>query len=417
MAYFDAAANVPMGVEALRMYSKWTNIGNPSGDHPRAKVFQTEMEKFKTFIRSQIDGIDDSWEVIFTSGASEANSMALHMFSEVPNPLIVASSAEHKGIIEQLKYMSGETVEGVGNLYLGRPMIRLTWLPVDCHARVKTDSIDEILSQRPLLVCVQSCNNETGAYNDIETISSKVRTISPDSIFHCDAVQSFGKIGFTKGNLVDSIAISFHKLGGPVGIGALIVRKSILVRYAKPIIWGAQNDHYRGGTYSASLIMAAYEACKVNFEDRVAKNLALVDMTRYLLRRIIYKAKSRKMTMSGWHGESTSSGEPYLLLLTDDNSAPGHIMFAIIDPRKRFCNVELRKRLAAQDIIVSVGSACNTESKFASHVMSAIGADDYMKAGVVRISLLHDVNYYSCQVLIDALWDEYDRQMKDKKEL
>ncbi len=412
MAYFDAAANVPMSPEILETYIKWANIGNPSGEHPMAKQFQAKLESFKKYIRGWIRGIDDDWEVIFTSGASEANSMVIHMLGEADYPHVVAAPTEHKGIIEQLKYMSGaRDVDGVGNLHIGKSMIRLTWLPVDCHARVKIDLLDKVMEDKPLLVCVQSCNNETGAYNDIESISLKVRAASSESIIHCDAVQSFGKVGFQNGNLVDSIAVSFHKLGGPVGVGALIIRKSVLTRYAKPIVWGMQNNHLRGGTYSAGLIMAAFAACIENFKDRPAKNKLLADMSSYLAARMFYKAKERGMKVCGWTGALQIDDNPYLLLLTDNNSAPGHMMWAFVDAEKRFCNVKMRKALASKNIIISTGSACNTDSKLASHVMSAIGADEYIKAGVFRVSMLSDVGRRSCEELLRALWAEYDKQM------
>ncbi len=312
-------------------------------------------------------------EVVFTSGATESNNIALlglAAFGEESNRRhIISTTIEHKAVLEPL-----EVLEAKG--------FTLTLVSPDSSGRIAPEAIADALRPDTLLVSVMHANNETGARQPLLEIAELLK--DSDAYFHVDAAQGYGKdLEPLRSERIDLISVSGHKIYGPLGVGALVARRRGFKRAPlKPIMYGGgQERGLRPGTLPVPLIVGLGVAAEAALEDneaRKARCLAVRDEALAALEPL---------------GIRMHANEEHTLLHVLNFSVPGLDSEAIM--------VAL-KGVAA----VSNGSACTSQSYTPSHVLEAMGLPDEAIAGAIRVSWSHltpDVDWPLLAAQIDAL--------------
>lgn len=357
-----------------REFVKWCNRGNPASGYQMAAKSREMMTEFRRAI-GKIAGVSvccpeardggtggAGYKVIFTSGASESNATVLsHFCARGGRNHVIASAIEHKSVLDHL---NSARDRGAITLSLVRPRSTGEISPEDIRAQLRPDTT---------LVCVMHANNETGVINDVAAIGAIAR--GAGAHFHCDTAQTFGKIAIP-GAAMDSFVVSFHKIHGPPGCGALVVHEPMM-----PLIYGTQNEKLRGGTENLPGIAASYCSTLLTVENRAAKN-----RHRRVLRQYIVRVLSRVIPVVKY-SEYKPPARNCIVIFGGTNVIPGTLLLSLVSPTANICNVELKKKLESRGIIVSIGSACNTSSKSASHVLDAFGADQLVKRGTLRVSI------------------------------
>jgi cysteine desulfurase len=244
-------------------------------------------------------------------------------------------------------------------------------------------------------------NNETGIRNNIKEIGSicKERNVP----FHTDMVQMFGKYQFNPADyFVDAFSASFHKLNGPPGVGILVMRNSLIKGYnIKPIIYGTQNYGLRGGTENVPSVAGSFMAYNMSINRNVNK---LIELKKLIMTTL---AKSVPTTfIDDYNPDHNKKIAIVWLCPKNINLVVPWTLFIAVD-KEGVCNVKLKEKLEKNKIIISIGSACNTSSKNASHVVKALNIPQRLKPGILRISLGHDNTpeecIYFCKVLLTLI--------------
>ena len=381
MIYLDNNATTLMPAEVCQELLNWCNRGNPSSGYASAVAARKMMDSFRNYLLD-LCGCRGEYVVIFTSGASESNATILRgvvdSYEEVTGrvPHLVVSAVEHKSIIEAAHSMQK------------RHHARVTFVAPTPLGHIRPEDVAAAIEPDTCLVCVMHANNETGAINNIRAIGTIAH--KNNIPFHCDTVQSFGKHPIQPlVENVDSFSISFHKLGGPPGIGALVVRRKFLEGYKlSPLIFGTQNGGLRGGTENLPGIGAAFAACRIAMQDRAAKNKRLGQLKSLLVTQL-----ATKLPVRSYADYLKSPGNQSLQIVVisgTDGYLCNTIMLSVVKRPEPICNVKLKKALEQNGVVVSIGSACNTLSPKASHVVEAMGMDQFVRKGVLRISLGDD---------------------------
>lgn len=401
LVYLDNNATTIMPHGVIKCMTEWCNRGNPSSSHAAAVVSRAMMDEMREYIGKlcgfntccredrdskspQVSKRQDPslYKVIFTSGASESNcalvSGVIHAYAETTGgkPHVVTSSIEHKSILDMLAN------------YSNREIIDVTYVKCQHSGHILPEDVNKAIRGNTCIVCVMHANNETGAINDVRKIGAISH--SRGVPFHCDTVQTFGKdpINPVKDN-VDSFSISFHKFQGPPGVGALVIKQQLLIGYKlSPMIFGSQNEGLRGGTENLPGIGASLAALKLTMENRLSKNTTAQSLKLYIMKEIGNRMPSRQYVdyVSG-----PSSGFPIEVVFLsglESSYLNNTILLAVVKKTGApVCNGKIKSKLEEKNIIISVGSACNTASAKASHVLFAMGADDYIRKGALRVSL------------------------------
>lgn len=382
--YMDNNAISIMSPKTISEMVKWCNKGNPSASHASAKECAALIADFKARIAQHINAPLDKMRIIITSGATESNNTILKSVQKSYNrakgkPHFIASAVEHSSILDALDQLKQNNQI---DLDIIAPQ------PSGCMA--PDDFIKKIRHNTALIICMHA-NNETGALNDIGELTrmAHARNVPVFS----DLVQTFGRhpIDWNKCD-IDAFSVSFHKFGGCAGSGALAIREEFLSGYhIEPLICGSQNDHLRGGTENMPTIAACRNALmeirenrkeknehlwkmKKRFLERLSKILTIVEYTDFLL------AEEKKTA-------PLCTNRVFIVLLSPRNSLTNTILISVYDYAGIICNAKIKKHMEAQNVIVSIGSACNTGKKNASHVLYAMKCNESIKRGTIRISL------------------------------
>ena len=329
----------------------------------------------------------NKYKIIFTSGASEANCTVLQgiidAYAEATGnlPHIVMSSIEHKSLLSMTQS------------YVERGRATATYVQPTPSGHIRPDDIERAITSTTAIVCVMHANNETGAINDIKGIGAVAHKANVP--FHCDTVQSFGKTPINPvAENVDSMSISFHKFHGPPGIGALVIKQQLLLGYKmSPMIFGTQNEGIRGGTENLPGIGAAFVATKYTMDDRIGKNARTMRLKKYIMTEISARVPARPYSqyIKDQPGGTKPSVEIIFLSGPTEYYLGNTILLSVVKRKlPAICNIKIKSSLEAAGIVISVGSACNTASAKASHVLYSMGADDLIRAGALRISLGDD---------------------------
>lgn len=406
ITYLDNNATTFMPMPVIKEMFAWVNRGNPSSDYKSAQKCQELINNFKEYIakvckfkicsgsvNSTLDECvvkspsKEHYRIIFTSCASESNCTLIRTVADAYEaktqyiPHIIVSAIEHKSILNCVRELAENN------------RIQYTEVPCNLLGFVTPEAVSQAIRPNTCLISVMYANNETGAINDIREIGKLAHKHKIP--FHTDAVQAFGKYTLRPiEDNIDAATVSFHKMHGPVGIGMLIIKEQFLRGYGlKSCISGTQNDMLRGGTENIMAIAGAYAAFKHIIVNRNNKNehmkklkrKCIEDLQKYIpcktyLEYLQTKNKPRQNAM-----------EIIFLSTAENKYLPNTLLLSVVKRTKpEICNIEIKKKLQEHKIVVSIGSACNTHSTKASHVLTAMDADDLIKKGTMRISLSDD---------------------------
>lgn len=390
MIYFDNNATTLMPDTVKKSLLYWCNRGNPSAGYKSAIESRAMIAQFTNYIGKML-GVemtvggsakkanDSRYNLTFTSGASESNCTIIeqiinsHFEATGLIPHVIISAIEHKSIIDMIKSFES------------RKRITASYVAPTMSGHILAESIAPLITERTCLISVMHVNNETGAINDIDAIGAIAH--NKNVPFHTDAVQSFGKLEIKMRN-IDAVSISFHKLYGPPGIGALIVKEKLALGYRlAPIIFGTQNNGARGGTENLIGIGASFTALQWVEESKTKNIKAMSEIKALIISELsrLLPCVSYKTYLN--QGGSTRTSQ--VVLISVGASYLFNTLFLSIVKRSGapICNVKIKNALESQGVIISVGSACNTASEKASHVLGAMNVDPFIKKGALRISL------------------------------
>jgi cysteine desulfurase len=383
----DVNSTTAASETVIRATSEWMRkIANPSSANRFGIAAAAAIADARTRIARALGLDQDEYRVVFTSGATESNTTALHMlvnaFSRITNdagarPSVVASAVEHKSVIETL------------HAYVAANRCDVVFVRPNIYGVVQLSAIAASLSGTTCVCCVMAANNETGAVNDIDGMADRCHHEARTVPMMTDITQLIGRRPIpTK---ADILTTSFHKFHGPHGIGALIIRRDLISGYhLEPLIYGSQEFCLRGGTENVAGIIGATVALEETmrgYTDRAAK---LATMRQRLIDGVC-----AAWTCVNYHtllkSGPTDDSETRVVILGPDNdhleyTLPNVVLMSVLQNHRKFCNVNLRRDLDEAGFIVGIGSACLTSSPKASHVLDAIYAPPAVKRGVIRIS-------------------------------
>jgi cysteine desulfurase len=345
-----------------------TKFGNA---HSRSHAYGWESEEACEIARMQVAkliGANEA-EIIFTSGATEANNMAIKGtagFYGDQKKHIITVVTEHKCVIDTCRHLQQDGFE-------------VTYLPVQPNGLVDLDLLKQTIRDDTLLVSVMAVNNEIGVIQPLKEIGNICR--AKNILFHSDIAQAFGKILIDVNECnIDLASISAHKIYGPKGIGALYVRRKPRTRL-KPIFnGGGQERGFRSGTLPTALIAGFGAAAEIASGEMVAEEKRL--------RRLFDKFV-----------DTIQAAAPEIYLNGDrEHRYPGNVnlSFAYIEGESMI--------LAIKDLAVSSGSACTSSSLEPSYVLRALGVDDTLahssiRFGFGRFTTEEEIDYAASLVL------------------
>jgi cysteine desulfurase len=343
MLYLDHAATTPTLPdvwEAMRPLSA-ENFGNPASAHAAGRKARQALEDARERVAHALGASPD--EVIFTSGATEANNLALFGLAGSPPGHLLASPVEHPCVTEPLKQLAarGFTVE---------------YLPVDGNGIVSVDAFRKRVRPDTRLAVVMLVNHETGAIQPVPALGTQY------SVLHTDAAQAVGKVPVSFRDLgVTTLSLSAHKFSGPKGVGALLVRKG--ARLAPQLFGGHQQQGRRPGTEPVALAVGLAVALDIATAHLIESAATMRHNRDRFLERL-------RATCPPTVVNSPADGSPYIANV----SFPG-------------CRADLLlMKLDLAGVACSTGSACSSGSLLPSPVLRAMGVPDDVLLSAMRFS-------------------------------
>ncbi len=341
----------PRVVDAMLPYFT-EKYGNAAS---RSHAFGWEAEEAVEESRERIAGLINASakEIIFTSGATESNNLAIKgvaaMYKKKGNH-VITQATEHKAVLDTCKRLEREGFQ-------------VTYLPVDQYGQVHAEQILEAVTDKTVLVTIMAANNEIGTLQPIKSIGKMCK--AKGILFHTDAVQCVGKTPLDVEEMgIDLLSLSAHKLYGPKGIGALYVRKKDpRVRLEPQIDGGGHERGMRSGTLPVPLIVGLGKAC-----DLARAEMATETEKTFRLRERLRKGIMDKLP------ETYLNGHP-----TERLPGNANISFAYVEGEGLMMGIK--------DVAVSSGSACTSASLEPSYVLRALGVGDELAHSSIRFGL------------------------------
>lgn len=381
-AYLDHAATTPMWPEAVRTMTRHLAVvGNASSLHGAGRRARRTVEEARESLAASL-GARPS-EVVFTAGGTEADNLAVKGLywarrdQDARRTRVLVSPVEHHAVLDAVEWLAAH--EGA----------RLEWLPVDPHGRVHPQALREAVERDPsdvALATVMWANNEVGTVTDVRALAEVAAEYGIP--LHSDAVQAFGQldVSFADSRLA-AMAVTGHKVGGPYGVGALLLRRE----YAPvPLLHGGgQERQVRSGTLDTPAVAAFATAGRLAVERRK-------DFVREV-------GALRDALVAGVRDavpDAVLNGDP-----DPDGRLPANAHFSFPG-----CEGDsLLLLLDAQGIECSTGSACTAGVAQPSHVLLATGTDPELARGTLRFSLGHTSTEADVAALAGAIGPVVDR--------
>lgn len=366
--YLDNSATTAVSEEVLNEMEPYFReaYGNPSTLYSVGREAKKGLDKARQRVADAINA--DPKEIIFTSGGSESDNLAIKGIAlklKGKGNHIITSEIEHPAVKETLHFL--ETLD-----------FKVTYLPVYENGIVKVEDVKDAITPETILITIMHGNNEIGTLQPIAEIGKLAR--ERKILFHTDAVQTFGKVKVDVEELnVDLLSLSSHKVHGPKGVGALYIKKGVRIT---PIIHGGgQERGIRSGTENVPGIVGFGKACEIannNLEENYAR---LVKTRDEIIEKVL-------------------DAVPESYLNGDRNERlPNVINF-------RFSSIEgesLILLLDAKGYQASTGSACSSKTLEASPVLKALNLDDVDVHGSLRISLGSQIHFDDVDGLVEAI--------------
>jgi cysteine desulfurase len=349
MIYFDYNATAPLHKNVIKKIQslKFEEFGNPSSVHKIGRNSKKIVEEVRRNILSTLKA--KNYDLIFTSGATESNNLAIKGFIKKNNiKTIYSLETEHASVIDVVK-----------NLEIGKKFFK-----INSNGTVNLKEIEEELSKQtnPFLVSIMFANNESGIIHPIKQISKIVKKYK--GIIHCDGVQSLGKIEIDLDNLdVDLFSISSHKIGGPTGIGALLINSRNNI--SPEITGGGQEKNLRSGTENFLGIVGFGEVINE------VKNLTNICNSEIKNNRDLLEANLKKLSNE-------------IKIFGEDTDRLGNTCYFA------YPSMTSENQVIALDqkgICISSGAACSSGKVEPSHVLKAMKVDDKYIHSAIRVSL------------------------------
>ncbi|TQJ33116.1 cysteine desulfurase family protein [Arthrobacter sp. SLBN-122] len=380
-AYLDHAATTPLSAAALAALTReLARTGNPSSLHGSGRRARRAVEDAREIIAATA-GAHPS-EVIFTSGGTESDNLAVkgmywsRVAEDPKRRRILCSAVEHHAVLDTVEWL--ERHEGA----------EVAWLPVDSDGLLDLDALEAELSRDPgavALVTVMWANNEVGTIQPIRRVVEMAHAAGVP--VHSDAVQAFGSVPVHfKDSGLDAMSVSGHKIGGPVGVGALLLGRAVKLTPVQH--GGGQERDVRSGTLDTASIAAfaaAAEAVTAGLQTEAARVAALRDRLIEGIRGCVPEAVLR-----GAPGAGRLPGNAHFTF----PGCEGDSLLFLLD----LAGVES-----------STGSACTAGVPRPSHVLLAMGLDEETARGAQRFSLGHASTEADVDALLKALPEAYAR--------
>ena len=356
--YLDNHATTPVDPRVLAAMRPWweENFANPhSAEHAMGRAAEEAAEEARAAVAALLGA--EGREIVFTSGATEANNLAIKGTArfasaggDAARRRVVTLATEHKCVLESVRDLAAEGFE---------PVV----LPVGPDGLLDLDRLRDVVDDRTLLVSVMAVNNEIGVVQDLVAIAEIAKAAG--ALLHTDAAQAAGRIPIdVEAIRADVVSLSAHKVYGPKGIGALYVRRRPRVRLAPLFSGGGQERGLRSGTLPAPLVVGFGEAC------RIAAAEGPLDAGRV--------AHQRERFLAALRAEVPGvalNGNPERRVAGNLNlTFPGPVTAQSI-------------MAAAPAVCVSTGSACSSAEVEPSHVLRAIGLPEAQARATLRVGI------------------------------
>lgn len=374
--YMDYAATCPVDervLEAMLPYFTQDFGNSASRTHQFGWVAEEAVDKARKQIASVINA--KAKEVVFTSGATEANNLAIKGVAEYLREKgnhIITCVTEHKAVIDTCKYLERHGCE-------------VTWLGVDEDGLVRLDELEAAFRPETILVSIMTANNETGVVQDVEKIGAACR--ARKVLFHTDAVQAFGKIPLdVEAMNIDLMSISAHKIYGPKGVGALYIRRRRpRVRIAPQIHGGGHERGNRSGTLAVPLIVGFGEAAEIAHTEMKGEAERILNLREYMRERL-----QKEIPNSIVNG-------------TLERHLPGtlNVSFAYVEGESLL--------MGLKQVAVSSGSACTSASLEPSYVLRAMGLDDELAHSSLRMTIGRYTTREEIDYVVDLIKQNVER--------
>ena len=367
LIYLDNAATTKVNPEVLESYNKTKNLyfANPGSIHIPGQEASRLLEKAREQIINTLCVKDH--ELVFTSGATEANNLAIKGYAlkhQNRGKHLITTNIEHPAVLEAFKQLEQ---------YFG---FEVTYLPVNKNGVIEIAELKKAIKKDTILVSIMAVNNEVGSINPLHEIAKLLKTY-PLIAFHSDVTQGIGKIDLPYNDL-DMFSFSGHKIHGLNSSGALIKRKKIELL---PLLsGGGQENNLRSGTNDVALAVSLAKTTRLEISNLNENYRKTVPVSEHLVNYIKSKPELYELN---------SFDNPYI------------INFSTLT-KKASVVVEA---LSSRGIMVSSVSACHAKEEPISYVVKALGKSDVLAHNTVRVSLSHDTTMEEIKEFIDVLED------------
>lgn len=352
-AYFDNSATTRVlgSVRDIVVKTMTEDYANPAAKHRKGMEAEIYIKEARARIAKTLKVAEK--EILFTSGGSESNNMALigtALANQRMGKHIISTAIEHPSVYNPLEYL-----EELG--------FEITFLPVDHDGHISLTELEEAVRPDTILVSVMYVNNEVGAVEPVEEISRIIKKKNPKTLFHVDAIQAYGKYVIRpKKQGIDLLSVSGHKIHGPKGVGFLYIGSGVKV---KPLIYGGgQQNNMRSGTENVPGVAGLGAAAEAMYTDHEAKVRHLIDLKDYMTDR-----------MGEIEGAVVNSKK-------GTDSAPQIVSVSFAGVRSEV----LLHALEDKGIYVSSGSACSSHHPGVSGTLVGIGVARKFLDSTIRFS-------------------------------
>lgn len=364
MIYFDNAATTSPRPEVVALFVKLASqYGNPDSLHEPGRQAHKNMEESRKRIASMLKAVPE--EILFTSCASESNSMAITGFAlanEGRGKHIITSNSEHSSVQSAMKFLESRGFE-------------ITRLPIHEDGQVHAEDVKKAMRKDTILVSLIHVSNETGAINDISAIADVVHE-HPFAVFHADCTQSFAKVDIPFEKL-DMMTMSAHKIHGFKGSALLLKRKKIRLQ---PLLFGGQQEQgLRGGTENAPFNTALAKTIRLALDEKPQAQKRMHEIKSYLIQEL--------SKIDGCKILSPKDGADSILCVSFD----------------QITSQVLQNALDARGICVSAKSTCESSQSGANQVLMNMGCSYKEATHNIRLSFSLDNTMEEAKTFVAAV--------------